>query len=64
MLVLTRHADAGDKSAITIGATIVITVLSVSGDQVRLGVSAPADVRVDRREIWDQRQLGQDQSSI
>ncbi len=48
MLVLTRRADAGDQSIITIGEGIEITVLSVRGGQVRIGVAAPRALPVHR----------------
>ncbi|MCR8844803.1 carbon storage regulator CsrA [Paenibacillus sp. SC116] len=48
MLVLTRAK--GQK--IMIGNDIVLTVVEVNGDQVRLGVDAPADVSVYREEIY------------
>jgi carbon storage regulator len=44
MLLLARKA--GEK--IRVGDDIVITVLEVRGARVRLGVEAPAEVRVDR----------------
>jgi carbon storage regulator len=47
MLVLTRRLG----ESITIGDDIVVTVLSVSGGQVRLGITAPQSVRVVREEI-------------
>jgi carbon storage regulator len=46
-LVLTRRKG----EVITIGADIRVTVLSVSGGQVRLGIEAPRSVVVDREEI-------------
>ena len=49
MLVLSRKAG----EACIIGDNISITVLRVSGNQVRLGISAPDDVRVYREEILD-----------
>jgi carbon storage regulator len=49
MLVLSRKAG----EACIIGDNISITVLRVSGNQVRLGISAPAEVRVFREEIVD-----------
>jgi carbon storage regulator len=48
MLVLTRRP--GER--ITIGDDIVITVISASGGQVRLGISAPRTVQVLREEIY------------
>lgn len=52
MLVLSRHV--GEE--IVIGDGIVVTVVSVANGKVRLGVQAPRDVRVDRREVHDRRQ--------
>jgi len=53
MLVLTRRADQGDHSRIRIGDDIEITVVQVEGGSVRLGVEAPTDVEVHRKEVWD-----------
>ena len=50
MLVFTRRRD----EAIMIGDGIRIEVLRVGRDGVRLGVVAPADVAVHRKEIYDQ----------
>lgn len=47
MLVLTRKLGA----SITIDDTIHVTVLEVRGNQVRLGIVAPSDVRVRRSEL-------------
>ena len=52
MLVLTRRLN----QSIKIGDDIEITVIEVRGDQVRLGVSAPRDVAVHRKEIYLQIQ--------
>jgi carbon storage regulator len=49
MLVLTRKTN----QSITIGADIEITVLSVSGDKVRIGIEAPRDISVFRREVLE-----------
>ena len=51
MLVLTRRLD----EAIVIEGGIHITVLAVKEGQVRLGITAPADVRVDRQEVHARR---------
>lgn len=48
MLVLTRRAG----ESITIGDDIVVTVVMVSGGQVRVGISAPRSVPVLREEIY------------
>ena len=47
MLVLSRKTGA----RIVIGENIVVTVLSVCGNKVRLGVEAPRDLSVYREEI-------------
>jgi len=47
MLILTR----GVGETVTIGHNIRITVLSIKGSQVRLGIEAPEDVQVLREEI-------------
>lgn len=52
MLALSRRV--GER--ITIGDDIVITVVSVSGNQVRLGISAPRHVQVLREEIYTEMQ--------
>jgi len=49
MLILTRRSG----EAIDIGGDIEITVLEVSGDHVRLGISAPRSVPVLRKELRD-----------
>ena len=51
MLVLTR--SAGEE--IVIDQHIRIVVAAVQGDRVRLGICAPADVRVDRQEVYLRR---------
>jgi carbon storage regulator len=49
MLVLTRRT--GEK--INIGDDIVVTVLEVRGNQVRIGIEAPRNVSVHRKEIYE-----------
>lgn len=51
MLVLTR----GVGQRIVIAGDIVVTVAAVKGDQVRLGISAPRHVRIDRQEVRERR---------
>jgi carbon storage regulator len=47
VLVLSRKRD----EQILIGKDIVITLVEIRGDKVRLGVEAPRDVPVHRREV-------------
>ena len=49
MLVLSRKLD----ETIMIGDDIEITVVDIRGEKVRLGITAPADVAVHRKEIYD-----------
>lgn len=49
MLVMSRKRD----ESIIIGDNIVVTVVEIRGDKVRLGVEAPVDVSVHRREVYD-----------
>lgn len=51
MLCLSRKT--GQK--IVIGKCVVVEVLMVKNGKVRLGISAPADVSVDREEIHDSK---------
>lgn len=52
MLILGRRPG----ESVTIGDDVVITVVSVSGNQVRLGITAPRQVRVLREEIYQAMQ--------
>lgn len=49
MLVLTRKRD----EKVMIGDNIVVTVVEIRGDKVRLGFEAPAEIRVDREEVYE-----------
>jgi carbon storage regulator len=50
MLVLTRKVN----QTIVIGDNVEVVVLEVRGEQVRLGIRAPRDVSVHRKEIYEQ----------
>ena len=49
MLVLSRKKD----ESIVINNDITIVVVEIRGDKVRLGVEAPKEVPVHRREVYD-----------
>ena len=49
MLVLTRKP--GER--LMIGDSIVLTVVEVKGDNIRIGIDAPREVKVYRGEIYD-----------
>ena len=55
MLVLTRKS----KQSIMIGDDIEVSVLAVMGEKVRIGISAPRDVPVFRKEVYLEIQLDQ-----
>lgn len=52
MLALTRKAG----QSIIIADQIEITVVEVKGDQVRLGIEAPKDISIYRKELYDEIQ--------
>jgi carbon storage regulator len=47
MLVLSRR----ERERIKVGDSIIVTIVRVSGDRVRIGIEAPADVIVLREEL-------------
>jgi len=49
MLVLSRQRD----ESIIIGDNVQITIVDIRGDKVRLGIEAPADISVHRKEVFD-----------
>ena len=53
MLVLTRKV--GEE--IVIGENVHVIVVAIRGDKVRIGVSAPKEVVVDRQEVHERRRL-------
>ncbi len=49
MLVLSRKKD----ESIIINDHIRVTIVEIRGDKVRLGIDAPKDVTVHRREVYE-----------
>jgi carbon storage regulator len=64
VLVLTRRSE----ESIVIGGNIIVTILSVEGEKVRLGIEAPREIAVLRKELVDviqqQNQLAKKLASI
>lgn len=52
MLALSRKK----KEAIVINNNIEVTILEVKGDQVKIGIDAPRDVSIYRKEVYLQIQ--------
>lgn len=50
MLILARQKD----EAIMIGNNIEIKIVEIKGGKVRLGISAPPDVPVHRKEVFEE----------
>ncbi len=55
MLILTRRPG----ESIMIGDGIEVVFIALNGNQVRLGVTAPNEIAVHRREIWERIQRGE-----
>jgi carbon storage regulator len=49
MLVLSRQKD----ESIMIGDNVEITIVDVRGDKVRLGINAPKEIAVHRKEVYE-----------
>jgi carbon storage regulator len=49
MLILSRKRN----EEIIIGDNIVVNVVEIRGDKVRLGITAPDEVPVHRREVYE-----------
>lgn len=59
MLVLSRNRN----DAIIIGDDIKVTILSVQNGKVQLGIEAPTDVPIHRKEIYDAIKKEEERSS-
>ena len=49
MLVLSRQRD----ESIVIGDNVVVTIVDIRRDKVRLGIEAPGEIPVHRREVYE-----------
>lgn len=59
MLVLTRKRN----ESIVIGDSLVVTVVDIHGDKVRLGIDAPDDIPVHRKEVYEAIQREQENNN-
>ena len=59
MLALTRKRG----ESIIIGDDIEVVILSIQGEQVKLGINAPKTVSVHRREVYEQIQEANKESA-
>jgi len=60
MLVLTRKLN----EEIKIGDEITITVIRIDNEKVRIGINAPSDVSVHRKEIYKAIKNGKQRKTI
>lgn len=60
MLVLSRKVN----ERIKIGDNIEIVVVAVTGDQVRLGIEAPKDIKILRSEVYEEVQKQNIEASV
>jgi carbon storage regulator len=49
MLILSRKVD----ESIIIGDDVFVSIVDIKGDQVKLGIQAPKDVKVYRQEVYE-----------
>ncbi len=58
MLVLSRK----EGESVIIDGKITVMVVEIRGDKVRLGIEAPKDVSVNRKEVQDAIDAGQERN--
>lgn len=58
MLVVTRKTE----ESVIIADNIEVTILEVSKDRVKIGITAPKDVKIIRNELLDTQEINEDSS--
>jgi carbon storage regulator CsrA len=59
MLILSRRPN----ESLRIAGNVIITVVGFNGNQIRLGITAPPDVVIDREEVH-QRKVAEGETNI
>ena len=49
MLVVSRQRD----EVLMIGDNVAVTIIDIRGDKVRIGIAAPKEIAVHRKEVYD-----------
>jgi len=66
MLILMRR----QRESVKIGSTVTVTVLGIKGNQIRLGIHAPREIEVHRKEVFERviarrtRRVGRSQRKL
>jgi len=60
MLILTRKAN----ETLIVGDNVTVTILGVKGNQVRIGVNAPKEISVHRKEVYSRIKAEKQQERI
>lgn len=60
MLILTRRV--GEK--LIIGDDVIVTILSLKGNQIRIGIDAPREIKVHRQEVYERIQKEREKLSV
>lgn len=60
MLVVTRKTE----ESVIIAENIEVTILDVSKDRVKIGITAPKDIRIIRNELLDTQEINEDSSKV
>ncbi len=47
-----------------IGDDVIITILSLKGNQIRVGIDAPREVKVHRQEVFDRIQKEKEREAL
>ncbi len=59
MLILTRRAG----ESIMVGDEVTVTVLGINGNQIRIGIDAPREITVHRKEVYERIQAAAEEVS-